>query len=132
MPGKTSQGSKFFYGSSSQATLVEGFELPSEHEIADVTNLDSTARERLALGLVNNGEISLTLTWDAGDTTHAAMEVLRDAGTAQTMKVTMAKTGGTATYTFTGIIQSISQSHQVGSKQTATAVVAISGAVTKT
>lgn len=132
MPGMTSQGAKFYYASTSVSTQIEGIELPQEHEIADVTNLDSTAREYLALGLMNNGEVTLQLTFDAANTSHAAMEALRDAGTSQSMKITLPKTGGTATYTFNGIIKNISPSAQVGAKQTASATVAVNGAVTKT
>jgi hypothetical protein len=133
MPGVTSQGAKFYYASTSVATSIEGIELPQEQEIADVTNLDSTAREYLALGLMNNGEVTLTLTFDAANTSHAAMETLRDAGTSQAMKITLPKGGvATATYSFNGIIKNISPSAQVGTKQTASATVAVNGAVTKT
>ncbi len=133
MAGKTSQGAKFYHDSTTPTQLVqvEGIDWTSEHEDADVTNLDSTARERLPLSLINNGDVTLTLTWNASVTTHAAIETLRDAGTLQNMKITLPTTAGTATYTFNGFIKSISPTVAVGAKQTAACVVGVNGAITK-
>lgn len=135
MPGVTSQGCKFFHDASGggggvQLVQNEGQTFTREHETADVTNLDSTAREHLALQLMNNGTVPLTLTWDQAATTHAALETLQAAGTSQSMKITMPKTGGTRTYTFNGIIASIELVMAVGTKQVANVVVRVNGAVT--
>lgn len=133
MPGVTSQGVKFYYGGTPvQVVQNEASSHAPEHESADVTNLDSTAREHLPLSLMNNGDIPLTLTWDAAAVTHAALATKLLAGTVEAMKITFPKTGGTATYSFNGFVASIEMTAAVGTKQVANAVIRITGAVTPT
>jgi predicted secreted protein len=132
MPGVTSQGAKFYYNASSTPVQIvndEAFTFTREHETADVTNLDSTAREHLPLALMNNGDLPLTLTWDQAATTHAELETLMTAGTIEDMKITIPKTGGTRTYSFNAIIASLEVAIAVGAKQTANVVVRVTGAV---
>lgn len=133
MPGVTSQGAKLYYDASSSPVQVvqnEGQTFTREHETADVTNLDSTAREHLGLSLMNNGDIPVTLTWDQAAPTHANLETLLGTGASEDMKLTFPKTGGTRTYSFNAIVASIEIVAQVGTKQVANVVLRVNGAVT--
>jgi predicted secreted protein len=132
---KTSQGTKLYYdatGTPIKVTKGRRLSTNREHETADVTDLESTDREFLALNLRNNGEVALDLIYDAGLTTHAELETLFASGALEPFKIEKVKTGGIKTASFSAIVTNLSEETATGAEQTCTVTLKISGAVTIT
>ena len=93
--------------------------------VIDITHLQSTAKEKL-VGLMDEGQLSLTVNWDNTDTGQAAMQTRRAARTLTDFQLTFSD-GVIATWS--GYILGFSISGGVDDKVSASITIEISGIV---
>lgn len=93
--------------------------------VIDTTHLQSTAREKL-MGLMDEGQISLSLNWDSDDTGQEACRVARAARTQKEFRISY--TNG-AVQTFDGFVLSFPSSGGVDGKVEGNITIEITGPV---
>jgi len=108
---------------------VVGFNGPSgTASIIDVTNLSSTAKEKI-LGLKDEGQVTLDLNLDPDDTQQAGLRSDRDAGTERNFQIVLTDTG-TTTLSFAAFVMGFSVQGAVDQKIAASVTLEVTGAVT--
>ncbi|MCC6347889.1 MAG: hypothetical protein IT388_11930 [Nitrospirales bacterium] len=129
------QGVKFYWSTSTAASTaqkvgeVTGFNGPSgTASVIDVTNLDSTAKEKL-IGLRDEGQISLDLSMSAADTGQVALRADRASRTKRAWVIQLTDTA-TTYIRGKGYCLGFSISGSVDNKIAASANIEITGALT--
>jgi len=95
--------------------------------VIDVTDLSSTAKEKLA-GLNDNGQISFECNFIPTNTQHAALRAAKENGTVQKVKLVFTDTGATE-WTFDAIVTGLSISGAVDGVVKASITLEISGSI---
>ena len=135
--GMESQGCKFFWSAStSQSSAVQIAEVTDFNgpggaaAVIDISHLESTAKEKM-IGLRDEGQLSMTLNYNATDTGQVALKADR---ASRTMRKALLKFNDTATNAavFDAYCMQFQVQGAVDNKITANAVLEITGAVTWT
>ena len=130
-----SQGTKFFWSATTaqssnvQIGSVTDFTGPGgQAAVIDITHLTSTAKEKM-MGLRDEGQLTLTLNYDATNTGQAALLADR---ASRSKKKALIKFSDTATHiaVFDGYCLAFSITGAMDNKVSANAVIEIDGAVT--
>jgi len=138
MAGVSSQGLTISIGNGASPETftdianITGHDGPSrENPEIDVTSLSSTAKEFLP-GLVDNGEISINLNFDASDNSHDALLDAQEARTVHNFKITWPGSASPPkAWTFPAFVKSFSTSSSVDAPLTGSLTLRITGAVTR-
>lgn len=99
-------GTPVTYTTIAQRVEIDGPE--SEMGTRDTTDLDSPAKE-YGSTIYDTGELSLTINWDPGDTTHTLLTTLQQAGTLELWQLVFTDTvtegvAAGSTFAFSGIL----------------------------
>ncbi len=127
------QGTELQLGSGSPLTYTKIAEINSftgpggSVSVIDVTDLSSTAKEKLA-GLNDNGQLSFECNFLPTNTQHAALRTAKENGT--TIAVKLVFTDGTE-WTFTAIVTGFSVSGAVDGVVKVSVTLEISGEITE-
>lgn len=122
-------GTLFKKGSTTQAEVTGIGEVGPDADMLDVTSLDSADGHReFIAGLVNSGELPITMNFIPGTATQATQQSDLKAGTSGTYSIVW--TGSAETWTFTALVKSFKVNGEVGDKLTASATFQISGKIT--
>ncbi len=95
----------------------------------DVTDLSSTAKE-FALGLQDEGDITLDINYIPGNTQHAQLRSDRAAGTSRNYRITFTDSPAT-TWTFAAYVKGFSISNAVDNITGASVTLRVSGSITE-
>ena len=109
-------------------TQVRSINHTRSNESADVSDLDSTHKEFVAL-IPDNGEVSLTLWYDPDEATHATFETDFEAATSRTFIITWAD-ATPATKTGTAFITAYEELGAVDGVMEANITIKVTGAIT--
>jgi hypothetical protein len=93
----------------------------------DSTNLQSSVMTRIA-GLVDSGEVNLTIDYDPDDTEHALLRTRLTGRTSDTFVISWPDTSPT-TFTFTAFVSSFQPSAGTNDKLTASVTLTITGSI---
>jgi len=96
----------------------------------DVSDLSSTAKEFIA-GLIDNGEVTLSLHWQPDNATHVTMLSDFDAGTISNWRVTWSDASPAKTWTFPAFVKSFVPTASVDSPLSGDVTLRVTGAVTR-
>lgn len=110
-----------------EVVSISGIGGGSPSEI-DVTNLSSTAKQYL-MGLIDEGEVSLTLSLDTGDTQQTALRTARANGTATNFELDLTDSGPT-TISFQAFVKTFAVGVALDDKITLEVSLRINGLVT--
>lgn len=97
--------------------------------VIDTTNLSSTAKEK-AMGLQDEGQITLELNLDTDDTMQTGLRTDRTNQTLRNFKITLTDSSPATTLTFAAYVTNFSIAAAVDDVVTASVTLEISGAVT--
>jgi len=138
-----SQGTVFAVGAGNAATVaassdtftsivgVVSFDGPGgEATVIDTTHMGSTAKEKL-MGLMDEGQLSLTTNYSSGDAGQAALRSARASRTLKNIKITFADSGA-ETADFKAYVLGMPLSGGVDDKVGAVFSLEITGAITWT
>lgn len=110
-----------------QVSAVSGLGGGSPTEI-DVTSLASTGKEFL-MGLKDEGEVSITLNLDTGDTQQTLLRTSRDANTLKNFELDLTDSG-TTTISFSAYVKTFAIGVAVDDKITLEVALRLTGAAT--
>jgi len=94
--------------------------------VIDISDLDSSAKEKM-LGIVDEGQVSLSFNYDPTDTGQLAMEAARAAAALKSLRITT----GTVTRTFSGYVMSFEVGGSVDQTISLSVNFEISGSIVK-
>lgn len=102
MPEQTGLKTKFYLGANEIASIASITPPQPTRETVDVEELDPTDEiKRKLLGLIDGGDMSLTLNFDPENAGHAACEAALYSGALQTCKIKLKNGKG---WTFSGYV----------------------------
>jgi len=138
-----SQGIPFYWSTTTSNTTLDagrvgdliGFSGPSQSaNVIDITNLDSTAKEKL-VGVYDGGQITLNLNWAASHATYLGQLKLQECLRARTKGCFLIELGGTAaastgkTVIGKGYVTGLNITGSVDNKVAGDVTIAITGGV---
>ena len=96
----------------------------------DSTDLADTTMQRIA-GLLDSGEVSLSLDWDPAQASHIALRTAKDSRAFAEFIIVWPDTGAEV-FTFNAFVSAMSPSASVNDKLTMSATLTITGAIAVT
>ncbi len=112
---------------------IQSFDGPSiANPTIDVSDLSDSAREKISSGLMDPGQVTGSLWFDASNATHALLVTDCIAGNTANVVITLPDTGGTMTYSAVGIITEITPSASTGEAGTTSFTIDLTGTLTFT
>lgn len=137
MSGLSSQGVTIAWGDGASPEVftvianVTAYGGPNkENPEIDVTDLSSTAKEFVA-GLVDNGEVTLSLNFDPDQATHEQLLDDLDARTIRNFQVSWSDASPDIEWTFPAFVKSFNPSAGVDAALSAEVTLRVTGAVTR-
>lgn len=101
-------------------------------DTVEATHFKSPGRQREYIaGLIDNGEITLSINYIAGSETDLLITAAMTAGDAREQKIVIPSTAGSQDFTFSGIVSGYEKTVPVDDRQTATITLRVNGAVTQ-
>lgn len=114
-----------------QVTAI-GLPNPQQADV-EATHFESPGRTReYVAGLIDNGEITFTINFDAGSASDTLITEAMESGEVRDNMVSVPTSSGTnQEYSFAGIVKGYEKSVPLDDRQTATITVRVAGAVTQ-
>lgn len=131
-------GAQFWMKNSSavltKVAMVTQIGLPNPQQSdVEATHMESPSRQREYIaGLIDNGEITFTVNFDAGSASDTLISEAQTSGEVRDCMVSVPTFGGTAQeFSFPGIVKGYEKSVPLDDRQTATITIRVAGAVTQ-